>query len=315
MKRIAKKSGTKKAAYSAVVATKAGFTIIELLTVMSIIVILIGLLVPALNMAKRYAKTVRQRAQFHSIDAAIELFSNEFEGYPPSNALDSVPTSYCGAMKLCEAMMGQDSMGFHTSSIFRSDGRNPSLTPPYDVLYPDPLNPSDPVHSANLKTRKGPFLPRESADVYKLEDLYGSNITPFTSQPTQKNRNRVLCDVYTRQLPTGIKAGMPILYYKADTANNRHDLANLPASPDGSTTNIYNIWDNQELVKLGKVTARAEMHALLSADRFYKNTKSDKVTTVDTPYRPDSYILISAGYDGEYGTADDIFNFEWKYRD
>jgi len=27
------------------------------------------------------------------------------------------------------------------------------------------------------------------------------------------------------------------------------------------------------------------------------------------PYRPDSYILISAGADGYYGTADDITNF------
>jgi len=287
------------------VTKKPAFTIVELLTVMSIIVILIGLLMPALNMAKRYAKGVRQRAQFHSIDAAIELFSNEFEGYPPSNALDSVPTSYCGAMKLCEAMMGQDSMGFHTSSIFRSDGKNPSLKPPNDDLYPVPLD------TTNLGARKGPFLPRESADVYKLEDLYGNNITPFLYLPVNKNRNRVLCDVYTRQLPTGIKAGMPILYYKADTANSRHDPLNVPASPDGSTTNIYNIWDNQELVKLGKIGGG--VHILVNADRFYKNTKSDKVTTADMPCRADSYILLSAGWDGEYGTADDIFNFDWKY--
>ena len=28
-----------------------------------------------------------------------------------------------------------------------------------------------------------------------------------------------------------------------------------------------------------------------------------------------SQRLISAGYDGEYGTPDDICNFEWKYRE
>ena len=33
------------------------------------------------------------------------------------------------------------------------------------------------------------------------------------------------------------------------------------------------------------------------------------------PYRADSYILISAGYDGLYGTRDDICNFDWKYRE
>jgi type II secretory pathway pseudopilin PulG len=96
---------------------KTAFTIIELLTVMSIIVILIGLLVPAMSMAKQYAKKLKQMAMFHSIDAAMELFNNEFDGYPPSGALDPPPTelSYCGAMKLFEAMMGQDMLGFHSN--------------------------------------------------------------------------------------------------------------------------------------------------------------------------------------------------------
>jgi len=33
------------------------------------------------------------------------------------------------------------------------------------------------------------------------------------------------------------------------------------------------------------------------------------------PHRADTFILISAGQDGQYGTADDICNFEWKYRE
>ena len=45
------------------------------------------------------------------------------------------------------------------------------------------------------------------------------------------------------------------------------------------------------------------------------NTRSDKIVTTNRPVNADKFILISAGYDGEYGTADDICNFEWKYRD
>ena len=87
---------------------KAAFTIIELLTVMSIIVILIGVLVPALSKVRIYAQKVKQMAQFNSMQSAIELFSNENDGYPPSGALDGAGPPYCGAMKLCEAMMGRD---------------------------------------------------------------------------------------------------------------------------------------------------------------------------------------------------------------
>ena len=63
MKTIPRKAGT-----------KAAFTIIELLTVISIIVILVGLIGPSLNMVRRYAKRVKQKAQFHTIDGSIELF-------------------------------------------------------------------------------------------------------------------------------------------------------------------------------------------------------------------------------------------------
>ena len=97
---------------------------------MSIIVILIGLLVPALNKVRRYATGVKQKAQFNAIEAALELFNNEFGGYPTTpRRLDSTgPAAYCGAMKLCEAMMGQDLLGFHPSSVFRRDGMDAAGT-------------------------------------------------------------------------------------------------------------------------------------------------------------------------------------------
>jgi hypothetical protein len=56
-------------------------------------------------------------------------------------------------------------------------------------------------------------------------------------------------------------------------------------------------------------------HNLADPVRFYRNTQSEKISTAIRPVRPDTYILISAGWDGEYGTADDICNFEWKYMD
>jgi hypothetical protein len=117
---------------------------------------------------------------------------------------------------------------------------------------------------------------------------------------------------------TGKKTGMPILYYKADTSNYKHDPNELGDAPD-SGGNIYNFYDNHPLVSLGKpwenANAGSPAPSLATPARFYRNTRNNQITTVRRPFRTDSYILISAGFDGEYGTADDICNYEWKYRE
>lgn len=288
------------------------FTIIELLTVMSIIVILLGLLVPAMNKAKIYAKTVNQKNQFHSIDVALELFKIEYEDYPPSDQFDDAATAYCGAMKLAEALVGQDLLGFHPDSAFRADLTDGAPTP--NLLYDfDPLDPADDPLPANIKSRKGPYLQVDRANAYRLQNLWGPGGTaPF-------NRYRfVLCDEYARAANKGTEGpsriGMPVLYYKADISGYGHDFA-LPSFDD----NIYDYKDNIDLITLGLPWDTTKLHWLdpLSADSgvsgdrwFYEITRNPNIRIqTGRPYRPDSYILISAGYDGEYGTEDDIYNF------
>jgi prepilin-type N-terminal cleavage/methylation domain-containing protein len=101
--------------------TQKGFTIVELLTVMSIIIILMGVLVPALSRVRRFARVVTQKHQFYEIDKGLELYRTAHQDtYPDSNAIDMDTVAYCGAMKLCEAMLGQDGMGFHPSRRFSS---------------------------------------------------------------------------------------------------------------------------------------------------------------------------------------------------
>jgi prepilin-type N-terminal cleavage/methylation domain-containing protein len=275
---------------------KKAFSIIELLTVMSIIVILLGLLLPSLNMAKRYAKEVKQKAQFNSIASALELFSNFWGDYPPSADPNG---DYCGAMKLCEALVGQDLMGFHPKSLFAEDFMDADGNLLYDR---DPSVPADDPDEANLKSRKGPYLQLEKANAYRLWRLY-SNTGSFNPDVF------VLCDVYNRvsDRQTGRGIGMPILYYKADTSGIKHDPNDLPISGDDKGQ-FYNYLDNDELVVLGAPGGGTH---LLDGEKFYELTKDNRITIqAGRPYRPDSYILISAGFDGLYGTEDDIFNFE-----
>jgi type II secretory pathway pseudopilin PulG len=296
---------------------KTGFTIVELLTVMSIIIILIGLLVPSLNAARRYASEVKQRAQFHSIDAALELFKNEFEGYPDSSTTGQPPdldetgnssNHYPGAARLCEAMVGQDLLGFYPYSHFRADctdGTNPiydnaNTSSAWSSLLPADVN-------TNLQSRKGPYLPLEKANAYRLGDIYGSAVTaPDTN-------DFVLCDEYARvkNISTGKRIGMPILYYKANTSGIKHDPTDLPTLTDNKGQ-FYNYRDNDYLVSLGMPWNSSAVHPMYTEPaRFYTSTRNDNIAlTKGRPYRADSYILISAGFDGQYGTPDDIFNFE-----
>ena len=286
---------------------KAGFTIVELLTVMSIIIILMGLLAPAMNRVRRYAWRVRQKNQFHSIDVALELFRAEFEGYP-SSSYENTPTEYCGATKLAEAMFGQDLLGFHPNSRFRADGTD-GAAPPTDLYPPAPPAPLPAWYVENLKTRKEHYLPLEQANAYKLGDLYWDSVTRTPETDNFDPDTFVLCDVYTRvqNRSTGKRVGMPILYYKADPSKTMHDIT-LPIDP---TENIYNVSDNQELVGLGRPwNLGGTPHTLFtSIEKFYEMTWNGSITTLDRPYRMDSFILLSAGFDGEYGTPDDVFNF------
>jgi len=144
-----------------------------------------------------YTIPVQQKAQLCSMDAAIELFNSEFDAYPPSDANDPIGQPYCGAMKVAEALMGQDLLGFHSNSAFRADGLDPNT---HMSLYPG--EPS----AENLKARRGPYLPAGNANAFRLVDIYGKGNTG----PLPENAV-VLCDVYERVRPSGKQTGMPIL--------------------------------------------------------------------------------------------------------
>lgn len=291
---------------------KFGFSIIELLTVMSIIIVLLGILVPSLGAVRRYAKEVRQKGQFHDISKGLEMFSVDSEDYPDSSAWDftTVTTTYCGAMKLCEAMIGQDGLGFHPDSRFAADGTDIAKN---QLYFNRPPGLSDPITAAeqqNLQDRKPLYMEGEDVQIAEVNDIYPAQAEFDDDCP-------LLCDVFKRnQLRVGTeKAGMPILYFKADTSKLLHDYDEFNARFDGGP-NIYNYWDNCLLIDYG-VPWSGEDHPYKvpppgkgEGELFYEDITDKNVITMDKPNKPDSYILISAGWDGKYGTEDDVLNFD-----
>ena len=262
-----------------------------LLTVFLIVLVFYIIFLSIPRRIKLYAYIVKQNAQFLSISSALELFKSGFGYYPPSDALDENGTSYCGAIKLCEALEGRDLKGFHPSSRFRREGKNDSGIPLYD--------------SNTLDVRKGSYLPLESANAFRLKDLY-QNVGPFDGN------DFVLCDVFGKvvNIEIGMKINMPILYYKADTSKTAHDV-NDPNNPE----NIYDYKDNHALVGLGVPGKPGQKHPLYEDPRiFYEIVRNDKVSDPSRPYRADTFILLSAGHDGLYGTEDDIANFDFRLK-
>ena len=297
---------------------KKGLTIIELLIVLGIIALLVGLLVPSLSAVKKMAKETKQKAQFATIELALAAFKNDYGDYPPSNGWDytrNASLDYCGAQKLAEALLGWDLMGFHPKSAWRADG--------LDAM--DGLETYDPTKTRDANgdgipdtfdERKGPYLELASADAFRIsaEGLY------FMNGALRPDRF-VLCDVFGRKRidvmnrvtgeTTRYKAGTPILYFKANTASKYLG--------DPEVGSIYRIGDNRELIGLGSVEQMPQdirQHPFYDPPQFsnfLRDITDPKVTWANRnrmwPYRPDSYLLISAGADGLYGTPDDICNF------
>ena len=318
-----------------------GFTIVELLTVMAVIAVLIGLLIPALGKVKDKAKEVQQRAQFHSIDVGVELYKSEYGAYPESkdNSIDTVSspenpndnTPYCGANKLAEAMVGRDLLGFHPQSDFRSDGLN-TIVDNLGVTQAD-----TPIYHAftavtdwetaddNIKARTGPYVDLENANAYAMDEVYGNSNTLFpggfsnnysmdTTNGAVNSYPLVLCDVYAKKRSgsNSKKTGTPILYYRA---RSNYTMQQFDSAPDALEDDIYYYDDNSNLIALGMPDDGISFTLETGNngdpyENFENMIINENVQTIRRPYRADTYILVSAGKDGDFGTADDIFNFE-----
>jgi type II secretory pathway pseudopilin PulG len=281
-----------------------GFTVIELLMALAIISMLVGILIPALSMVRKAAREVKQKAQFTGIELALGAFKNDYGDYPPSDQFSHYTTppinDYCGAQKLAEALLGWDLLGFHPKSAWRADGCDPARNPVY--------SPADP----NLRQRKGPYLELATANAFRLGiSAAGKRDGLFDSTGKLVPDRYVICDVFGIKKVTVIKpltlepitfyAGTPVLYFKANTSSKTI----VPPPPY-----IYDIDDNVELINLRRVSD-GKPHSIYNLSTFVPYIADPKASTETRPwpYRPDSYILISAGADGFYGTPDDIRNF------
>lgn len=275
---------------------KKALTIVELLTVLAVMAILVSLLLPAVTQINIMAKETRQKAQFVTIGIGLETFRNDFVDYPESRYNNA--TDYSGAQILSEAMVGYDLFGVHPDTEFRSDGQWNSGADEYE---PDPT-----ASNYNGNERKGPYIEVEKIPPILLDDLYNT-----TNPDGLAGNTYVLTDTFKRTYShLDQKFGMPILYYKAKSNKIEHNTS-------GGTNNIFDFLHNNSISENLNAPWDTSKPQELGDNKFYsneyianKNFQNPSASSNYLPYNKDSYILISAGRDGLYGTDDDIFNFD-----
>lgn len=131
--------------------------------------------------------------------------------------------------------------------------------------------------------------------------------------------------------------GYPILYYRADPTgrtwvdreiegaaqrgiyhwiDNAALVAETGAQPSGVTNAKLKLYDESAPHKLGWDAGGTFQDAngvptgTPPSGSFQGFIRNEKVQGRHTPFRPDSYLLLSPGSDGLYGTSDDVTNFK-----
>lgn len=315
-----------------------GFTLVEMLTVIAIITLLIGILVPALSSARNSATKAAVRAQIQSIATGCVMFKNDDGEFPRSNPYTYGPlgdsagqttamtnwevTNLNGAHLIVDAMIGRDSLGYDPKI---GTGAGASIASRWYGGQDG---------SGNTRLRRDPYVKPEGISLASVEkppeDAFGpvpGGTDVVLPRPDNSDaRTTVFID----------KFGFALLYYRANPrATQSMPLMQTSTAADANVSNgVYDGRDNEMFTSQGSAP---NIHRIKDANdagiawafpgtpsdpplanQFGEYIRSIRATTYDDtgkmvfprPVFADSYIILSAGKDGIYGTLDDVANFE-----
>ncbi len=228
--------------------TRAGrahaFTLIELLTVMFIITVLIGILIPALNGARRTAKKSTTKGLIRTIEIGLDSFKNDNErdfpqtnGFPPSFShppipgytfdpimgefpfVQQQPPVVNGAHWLPAMLMGVDGEGYVSRRSIPKKGT--IRKEPWKWYTQDPFGSGE-----KQLERKPLYMDPNKTPTVRTEDIEGRpNMNLFPDWDVMKHLP-VIIDAFEQ----------PVLYYASNRGGTPRNIVADERDPDNSYT-------------------------------------------------------------------------------
>lgn len=291
-----------------------GFTLIELLVVIGIIVVLISILLPVVSSVRIRAQVTQTQAQMSKLQQAIMNYYHDWNAYPGPLANDQLVhnTPPPGGQVTTVGLTGlpvtsSENLALGLLGYIDPNYVSGQIPPPtqftIDNTLVPPGPPRPPKHEVlSLSTPKSyhyiDFVATEVTVGYWLGAPGQTRITDSTgsAQPISDT----IVPEFVDSIYTGI-GPMPILYARAN-AGASAIWYNGGAQPQGGAQ-----YDVSQFSPYGFTTPDSTdfpSAGLSPSSPWTKYLMNSNIA--GTARGKDGFILISAGADRKYGTADDI---------
>jgi len=301
--------------------SKAGFTLIELLVVIAILLILAAILVPVIARVHQSAQAADTRNQLSSLSSAIKAYFDTFRGYPGPLDDRQMFRARNGAPLPNGVVLGQAQMITQSENLFLGLvgglSRDPNANQVFNYAPPTVGGVLDLSLEAAGRKVYEPFLKN-----------WSGWITPGRYNPGRSRMEYFFSDGMgtppgDSEIPEFIDRfsdhPLPILYLRAKAgAPGIVGDASLPGTIDQYQYDVrqFNAYTLPDLY--GRVHGLRNVGGwvnpspvgLNDALPYLRSDTNPGVSNANgNPRVKDTFILISAGLDGIYGTKDDITTF------
>ena len=279
-----------------------GFTLVELLVVVSIIAILLAVIVPSISSVRILAQSASSQSMVRTLDQNCQLFYNDHKYYPGASAdpneqmrLDPNNPLYLEASQI----LTRDLFGFTALRVPEAACDPNQWTAQMNAKRYAELEPSD----LDLEGKKNDLY-------YNIRNDSPTIASGGTRRPylilDRFGESRPILYFPARQPPRDINESY---LYGARPANAELLIANSEEAVDIKLDPEYVAPDENEWARFRRFAGNPTSAGLPAKLEVPHAVWVDPNNIDKKAYRNDTFLLIGAGIDGKYLTEDDTTNF------